>query len=226
LLFLTGIAKNNAVDIISILGNSTLVFLIAMGLGILVLLLLMVIYLKTGRIFFRKFFVFLADVLDSPVKALFWVFRVDDEIVDRAYVEIQNTIVRDRFKAVPFNQRVMFLPQCSRHRECRALLTGNGIKCLKCGRCVLGQIIEEGDKLGYKSIYIVPGSSFIRRLVKAEKPGAVIGVACLPEVKQGIQMLNKYSIPVQGIPLLRPGCIDTIVDKDKVIEIMRLSQSS
>lgn len=213
-------------DIIYILGNVLLFIILGILLGIAVIVVLLMIYLKTGKAPLGGLFVFLIDLLDSPLKALFRVFRVEDEIVDRAYIEIQNTIMRSGFEKVPYKDRIIFLPQCLRHKDCRASLTRKGIVCIKCGKCKIVKLLNEAEKLGYRAGYVVPGSSFIRRIVKAEKPGAVIGVACMPECKQGIQILMKYGLPGQAIPLLRSGCIDTIADFDRVIEIIRLPKKN
>jgi hypothetical protein len=208
-------------DLITILGQVSLALLLLLLVGIVVLVVLLLIYLKTGKAVLGGLFIFLVDLLDSPLKALFRAFKIDDEVVDRAYIEIHNTIMNRSFEKVPYKDRIVFLPQCLRHKDCKASLTRKGIICLKCGKCNIGKIVEETEKLGYKAIYVVPGSSFIRRLIRIEKPGAVIGVACVPESKQGLQSLTKYKIEGQSIPLLRSGCIDTVADLEKVMEIIR-----
>ena len=42
----------------------------------------------------------------------------------------------------------------------------------------------------------LPGSSFIKRMVKKYRPQAIIGVGCLSEVKEGIDMADKLGLPV------------------------------
>jgi hypothetical protein len=209
------------VDVITILGQIALALILLMLLGLIVLVILLLIYLKTGRPVLGGLFIFLLDLLDSPLKALFRLFRVEDELIDRTFIEIQNTLLKSSLEKVPYNDRILFLPQCLRHKDCKAPLTRKGLICLKCGKCSIGEIVKEAEKLGYKGIYVVPGSSFIRRLIKASKPGAVIGVACLPESKHGIQILTKYKVTGQAIPLLKSGCIDTVADVERIMETIR-----
>ena len=54
------------------------------------------------------------------------------------------------------------------------------------------------------------------------KPKAAVGVACYKECVLGHVVLLKLGIAGQAIPLLRDGCIDTIVDIEHVKRILRL----
>jgi len=65
--------------------------------------------------------------------------------------------------------------------------------------------------LGYR-VFIVPGGGFVKRLVLRHKPKGIVGVACLPEVMLGMDLLGKTRLPGQGVVLLRSGCLNTKVD--------------
>ncbi|MEM3467643.1 MAG: DUF116 domain-containing protein, partial [archaeon] len=101
-----------------------------------------------------------------------------------------------------------------------------GIECISCNvSCLANKIKKEAEDLGYK-VFIVPGSSFIKRIILKEKPKAILGVACIPEVKQGLELCMDFSIPAQGVPLTRAGCMNTQVDLDEVFEKIHMIQNA
>jgi hypothetical protein len=82
---------------------------------------------------------------------------------------------------------MVFMPQCLRNKNCPARLTSEGIKCVECGQCVISTVKKKAEGLGYK-FFIVPGGSFIRRIAREHRPKAIVGVACRPEVKEGLDI--------------------------------------
>ncbi len=127
-----------------------------------------------------------------------------------------------RFENTPVNQRVIFLPQCLRSLECKAKTTEDGIICISCGKCNIGPFKKEAEKAGYK-VFIAPGSSLIKNILKKYKFKAVLGVACEPELKEGIKMMKKHNIAVLTVTLLKDGCVNTQVDWEKVKEALHFS---
>jgi hypothetical protein len=77
------------------------------------------------------------------------------------------------------------------------------------------------EKMGYR-IFIVPGSSFIKRMVKKYRPRAIIGIGCLAEVKEGIEMADKMGLTVMGVVTLKEGCVETLVNWADVYEVAAL----
>ena len=73
---------------------------------------------------------------------------------------LEDSLCKDRF---------IFMPQCVRSTECPAKLTPEGIKCVNCGRCSVGEAKKYAEGLGYR-FFIVPGSSFIKRIIKKYRP--------------------------------------------------------
>ena len=69
--------------------------------------------------------------------------------------------------------------------------------------------------MGY-SLYIVPGSSFVKKIVKENNFKAVIGVACHEDLNQMMMLLSDYC--PQGVLLSKTGCFETKVDIKKVFE--------
>jgi hypothetical protein len=208
-------------EIIGLLGFITLFVLIFVSACILTILTLLAVALKTGRAYFPNLMVLLLIALEGPVKAVFRFFGLDDVVVDKTLIDLRNKLLRQRFAETAFNQRALFLPQCLRHTECPAKLSPEGIQCLKCGRCVVGDVKKRSEELGYK-VFVVPGSSFIRRMIVEHRPAAIVGVGCRHEVKGGLEICDKYKVPAQGVVLQKSGCVSTIVDVEELLEVIGL----
>jgi len=170
---------------------------------------------RTRQIIIPGVTLFILNLLEAPIRYVFWVVGVED-IVGNMIIEVRNILYKDAFEKTPYVNRAMFIPQCLRNSHCPAPLTPEGIKCLNCGRCGIGKIKEEAESLGYK-VFIAPGGSLIKRMVKKYRPKAVLGVGCSMEVKEGTAKMASYGLPVQGIMLDRDGCVDTRVDAMKLL---------
>jgi len=158
------------------------------------------------------------------LKSFLYKMDIDEETYDRVYVAIKNNALESKVAKVNYEDRMILVPQCLRDpKECEAELEEYGYVCNHCGRCVIDEIESIGDELGYDSLYIVPGSSIAKKLLKKKDPGAVIAVACHSELVEGFEASHIYGIPVQGISLLKEGCMDTEVDIDEVENKLRLS---
>jgi hypothetical protein len=75
--------------------------------------------------------------------------------------------------------------------------------------------------MGYR-VFSVPGSSFIKRMVKKYHPKAIIGIGCLSEVKEGLEMADKLGLVSMGVVTLKDGCVETLVNWEGVLEIALL----
>lgn len=162
-----------------------------------------------------------ASLLNSPAKKLAWIVGIDDKRVDDVYVDLKNRLHEEKFKKVPKNERILVLPHCLRSKKCEAKRTDYGYSCAKCGRCSICNISNEAEKHGY-SVFIVPGSSVISKIVKKEKPKAILGVACNKEIVPALMILEKYGIAAQAVPLIRDGCVNTIADCDSIFEKIQM----
>ncbi len=145
---------------------------------------------------------------------------LDEREVMRIYVEAANARSWKDYVRTPFEKRVVLLPHCLRSENCEAKMGEYGYKCVKCGRCAIGKIVEKAEELGYMGVFILPGGSLVERIIDEFKPRAVLGVACLKECILGHAVLLKKGIPGQAVPLLRDGCFKTVVDVNKVIKVM------
>lgn len=173
---------------------------------------LLFIFFKWNRTFFPELTLMLITAFSSPLKVFTKLLRIDQKVIDGLIVKLLNKVFYIKFARTAYNERALFLPQCLRNQECPAKLGANGIECIKCPReCSVKEAKIEAEKLGYR-VFIVPGGGFVKRLMLRHKPKGIIGVACLPEVMLGMELINKSKLPGQGVVLLRSGCLNTQVD--------------
>lgn len=172
---------------------------------------------KTGHFFAARLMLISISLLESVIKALFRFVRADDSIVDDVGIRLRNYINRKKFLGIPHDRRFIFMPQCLRSIDCPAKLTPEGIKCIGCGRCNLGEARKFAEGLGYR-FFIVPGSSFIKRIIKKNRPKAIVGVGCQMEIKEGLELCQSIDIPGIGIPLSQAGCVSTNLDWEKLYD--------
>ncbi|MEA1944122.1 MAG: DUF116 domain-containing protein [Euryarchaeota archaeon] len=175
---------------------------------------------KKHEILFPNFVLFMLYLFYSPAKWICRVFYVKEELVDEILIELRNAMMLERFKHVK-ERRAVILPQCMRHPECKARCDPIiGYECKRCGRCDIGRIVEAADKYHFK-VFVVPGDSFVTKILQTYRPHACLGVACHAELTESMQAVSKI-VPVQGVCLLRDGCYDTRVDVDEVIKKMAM----
>lgn len=174
--------------------------------------------IKENRLIFPKLLLFTVDVFYGLFKKFSEnIFGVDGKIVDQIGVEVRNKVNEKFFKKIKPEDKILVLPHCLRHAECQANLETSGIVCKNCNKCVIGVLKNKGEEMGYK-VYIIPGSQFLKKIVENNKFKAILGVACYQDLNLCMMNLSKY--PVQGVPLLRDGCINTKVDSRAVLEMM------
>ena len=183
-----------------------------------ILVALLILYsFKTGNFFAARYMLLGIMLLEDVIKSLFWVARADDSMVDDVGVRLRNYINTKKFLNTPYEKRFIFIPQCLRSVQCPAKLTPEGIMCVNCGRCEIGEAKKYAESLGYK-FFIVPGSSFIKRIIKKYRPGAIVGVGCSMEIKEGLDLCHRHGIPARGVPLLTSGCVATSIDWEAFYE--------
>jgi hypothetical protein len=182
--------------------------------GILVASVLIVYMAASKKVILPRLVLLLMTMVEWPVKTL---LRGYD--VDKVMINVSNKVYNKRWLRTPYGCRVVFLPQCLRASDCPAKLGSEGIECVSCGKCHMGKLKAEVEGLGMK-FFIVPGSSFIKRLLKKYKPKAVLGVGCYPEVEEGMRMVGSRGLVPQCVPLLREGCINTDVDWTRLRKVV------
>lgn len=189
----------------------SLVFLFIASLASLVL---GFILLRKGIMILPRFVLYVIDSLYFLLKRLLRLVGLSEKFVDEIGIEIRNRIYEDLFEQSDPEKRVLVFPQCLRSPKCPAPLTQYGIQCKMCGKCPIGELKKKAEAAGYK-VYIVPGGSFVKRIVTKDTPSAALGVACGYELNYSMMEISRYC-PVQGVPLLKDGCYCTKVDEELV----------
>jgi hypothetical protein len=160
-------------------------------------------------------------ILEGLTKAILRFLGLEDRELAGFLVKMHNVMNKQAFSDVPVRERAIFVPQCLRSAKCPARLTPEGLKCQGCGLCTIGQARQMLENLGYR-LFIVPGSSFIRRMVREYRPKAIIGVGCLSEVKEGLDMADMLGLASMGIVTIKEGCVETEVMWGEVFETAAL----
>ena len=152
---------------------------------------------KKKRILFPNFVLFILYLFYGSAKWICRVFGIKDTLVDEILVEVRNAVMLEKFKKIK-NKRVVFLPQCLRHPNCKARCDPLiGYECKMCGLCDIGAICKAAKERNFK-VYVIPGGSFVKKIIKAHRPESCIGVACYPELSESMQGASPFMI-VQGV---------------------------
>jgi uncharacterized protein len=163
------------------------------------------------------------DLLYMPAKKIIIMVGGNDMMIDVVGTEIRNILFKNTFSQVPYNKRIVVIPQCLRSMDCPAKFNSiEGAKCVECGKCKIREISRKAKELGYIGTYIAPGGGFVKRIIKKTKPGAMIGIGCPYEVNLGLLEVSSKGLPCQGVTLLTNGCVTTDVDLNSVFETMEL----
>jgi hypothetical protein len=128
---------------------------------------------------------------------------MEDMTEKKKEVEALNSVQREAFLAKPISDRVLFLSHCINKPKRAA-------------------IKEYAEDLGYK-VYIVGGGSIVKKRIVAEKPGAVVGIACFDEIQMASE---KLAIPYQVVLLDRDGCENTDFDMETAREVLSGEEST
>ncbi len=201
----------------SLLGRLIIVIAILIIILFIILLVFGKIFLKRGIVIFPKFLLFIIDTLYSPFKSIARLIKLDDHLIDDLSIKIRNDINKKKFEKIPAGETLIFLPHCLRHKDCPATLQKEGVNCTCCGLCSIGVIKKKAEPKGYK-LYIVPGSSFVKKIVMENKFKAVIGVACHEDLNQMMMLLSDFC--PQGVLLKKTGCYETKVDVSEVLKLI------
>ncbi|KZX16059.1 DUF116 domain-containing protein [Methanobrevibacter curvatus] len=198
-----------------IIGQIAFIIVISLFVLLILALVLGVVLVKKKILIFPKIVIFALDFLYSPLKYLTKTLGFNEVMVDQIGVEIRNKINENNFKEKDNKNKIIVFPHCLRHENCPAKLGEMGLKCSECGLCSIGEIKPKAEEIGY-NIFIVPGSTFIKKIVKNHKFESVLGIACYEDLN--ISMMNLSNFSPQGVLLSRTGCFKTDVDVQTVLE--------
>jgi len=194
--------------------------LVVLIVGIIIILLIIFLILglliaKKNQIKFPRFLLYIVDLLYSPLKTIAHFLKLDDNLIDDIAIKVRNDLNKEQYNRIPAEKTLIFLPHCLRHKDCPATLQKEGLNCTECGLCSIGVIKKKAEPLGYK-MYIVPGSSFVKKIVMENKFQTVLGVASHEDLNQMMMLLSDFY--PQGVLLEKTGCFETKVNVKKVFE--------
>ncbi len=140
--------------------------------------------------------------------------RTNRKYADFAAVLMSNEVWRETVAAIPYDKRLLLLPNCLRRaEECPAGFDDLGLLCEQCGRCVIGELKGQAEQLGY-AVLIAEGSPVVMSLIETGQIEAVVGVSCLSVLERVFPYMEAGAVPGVAIPLLRDGCANTSVELD------------
>ncbi len=203
-------------ELFEILGLILTVFFLIIVFILVIAILLVSYSAKTKKVLFPGFILFVLDFLYHPLKILTEKMGLKKGYIDMISNDMRNFINFKGLSKIPFEDRILLLPQCLRKRDCPAILDSmKGFQCKNCGRCGIGDLIKFCDNKNIK-VFIIPGGSFVKKIIKITRPKAIIGVGCHIELREASLVLEYLKIPGRGINLEKDGCIETKVDYEKI----------
>ncbi len=205
-------------DLMILIGEAAVIIVFGALLTAFILVIISLYSIRTGRLYFPRLIRSGLVFLEGLMKAFFRLLGLEEREMLSFFIKLHNAMNTAEFERIPVSERAVFLPQCLRSSKCPAHLTPEGLKCRNCGQCTVGEARIILEKMGYR-IFIVPGSSFIKRMVKKYRPKAIIGVGCLSEVKEGIDMADKMGLVAMGVVTMKEGCVETLVNWADIYEV-------
>lgn len=136
-------------------------------------------------------------------------------------VLLSNEVWRDTLALIPYERRILLLPQCLRSKDCNAEMDEFGLICDECGRCPIGKLQAEAEGVGYV-VLIAEGTTVVTQLLASGKVDAVIGVSCTSALERSFPHMASHAVPGMAIPLFKNGCVSTEVDVDWVMDAIHL----
>ena len=205
-------------DLIYLIGEITVIIIFGVLLTAFILVIISIYSIRKGRLYFPSLIRSGLVFFEGVMKAFFRLLGLEEREMLSFFIKLHNAMNTAEFERIPVSERAVFMPQCLRSSKCPAHLTPEGLKCRNCGQCTVGEARTILEKMGYR-IFIVPGSSFIKRMTKKYHPKAIIGVGCLSEVKEGIDMADKMGLVAMGVVTMKEGCVETLVNWADIYEV-------
>lgn len=139
---------------------------------------------------------------------------IDPTCREYAAILVNNAVWQDAVLAVPYDKRLLLLPQCLRSEgRCEATIDEFGLLCAGCGRCAIHALTEEAESLGY-AVLVAEGSTLVTKMIETGRIRAIIGVSCMSVLEKCFPHMEARAVPGLAIPLLFDGCKNTALDVD------------
>ena len=159
-------------------------------------------------------------ITESTIRSVLRLFGFGTDWLIFTFIELENYVGKTGFKKTEYSDRIIFIPQCIRHKKCPAKSDYEGLHCIHCGLCSIDKLQLEAEHLGYR-FFIAPGSSLVKRMTKKYEPSATLGLGCLFEIKEFLQLMSKMKVTAQGVVLNTRGCVETTYDLEKFRKVMK-----
>lgn len=133
-------------------------------------------------------------------------------IEDLIEANIKNSLHKTHF--LNANKRVLFLPHCCRKymdSRCKATFDPETASYL-CAHCSKDCQVHKATLLAKKQnydVYVLPGSSCVKKIFQKKTYDGIVGVACTEEIGLATKILERANIASQNIPLIKNGCAAT-----------------
>ena len=111
-----------------------------------VVLILGFLIARRNKIKFPRFILYSVDLLYSPFKTIAQFLKLDDNLIDNIAIKVRDDVNKERFKKIPAEKTLIFLPHCLRHKDCPAPLQKEGLNCSECGLCSIGVIKKKAER--------------------------------------------------------------------------------
>ncbi|MDR3113514.1 MAG: DUF116 domain-containing protein [Endomicrobium sp.] len=155
------------------------------------------------------------------------IFKRKKEERDLRSIKKLNKKHKDSFEKTPFKDRIVLAPRCMRNISvCSAQEQGPYFICKNCGGCTIGKIDALMKKLGYGSLYILKGGSAVPKIIKEQKPKALVGIACSVEGVPLFSAAEEENVIAQFVLLLKDGCANTDADIDEIEKLLKVSSEN
>ena len=158
--------------------------------------------------------------LKKHAQAILQTVALSEDYLGFSVVVLNNELWRGGLIRIPFEKRLLLLPQCLKHSEaCPAEIDHLGLICKHCGRCVIDRISRRAEELGY-AVLIAEGSPVVMAMIESGQVQATLGVSCLSVLERVFPYMEAAAVPGVAIPLLKDGCKDTVFDEDWLEEVL------
>jgi hypothetical protein len=140
---------------------------------------------------------------------------------DLCSIKKLNEKYKEPFEKTPFKDRIVLAPRCMRNISvCSAQEQGPYFICKNCGGCTIGKIDVLMKELGYGNLYVLKGGSAVPKIIKEQKPKALVGIACAIEGVPLFSAAQDENVVAQFALLLKDGCANTDADFDEIKKIL------
>lgn len=148
---------------------------------------------------------------------------LDAGYADFMLVVLNNITWHDEFAAVPFERRLLVLPECQcGAADCPDSGSGNA-RATNARGCGMAVVRQAAERLGYRVI-VAAHPYLARDAFELGQVDALLGISCLAVLESVFPLVHQAGIPAIAIPLLQDDCVGGPVDLEWVWEVLELTR--